>query len=226
MKQNRILRFAAVLCLAACLLASCGRKTGTVLTYWDGAFRSGNGKSAFLEAPPTYYALSALTDQPVATITGTGVSDIPLYEIENTPVSKYLADISLMLYYAESVSLPTLTELGATKIALYRYSETRVSRQLMSTLTNRGQVADLVRRAAEDTKIPAGEISAEYEVRLELLFVSEDNAAFGIMLEYRKFPADVNGHGTNFIYDRVSATYTPVGDVLENYFLDGTETGD
>lgn len=75
-------------------------------------------------------------------------------------------------------------------------------------------------------KIPAGEISAEYEVRLELLFVSEDNAAFGIMLEYRKFPADVNGHGTNFIYDRVSATYTPVGDVLENYFLDGTETGD
>ena len=221
---KRTARFSAVLLLLACLFTACGKKTGTLLSYRDGAFRSKNGSLAYLEAPPTYFALSALTAEPIATITDTGVSDIPLYEIEGVPTSAYLADISLVLYYAADSTLPTLRELGATKIALYQYSEARVSHQLMATLTEREAVADLVRRATEDEKIPAGEVSAEYNVRLELLFISESNAAFGIMLEYRKFPDDVNGHGTNFIYDRISASYTPVGDVLESYFIDDGES--
>lgn len=228
MKKHPLSRLSAVLtvllCLLPCLLNACGKKT-TVLTWRDGAYRSEDGKTAFLEAPVTYYALTALTDNTPATIRRSGVSDIPLYAIEGAPLSRYLADENLMLYYAEGTELPTLAELGATKIVLYQYSDTRVTRQLVSTLTNREQVADLVRRAsAEEDRISADQVTAELYHRMELLFINEDSPAFGMMLEYRKFSVDIDGNGKNFLYDRISKTYIPVGDVLENYFIGDAET--
>ena len=228
MKRSLLRRLAAILCLSACLLCACAGK-GTTLTYQDGAYRSRDGKTAYLEAPVTYYALSALTDKTAATINRTGVSDIPLYAIEGAEKSRYLTDGDLMLYYAEGTVLPTLAELGATKLTLYAYAENRTGRKPMATLTNPEQVADLVRRAAEDEKIPADSITAELYHRMELLFTADGNAAFGIMLEYRKFSVDIDGRGMNFIYDRITKTYTPVGDVLEDYFIgdgeDGTSEG-
>lgn len=229
MKKHPLSRLAAALvalcCLLPCLLVSCSRKT-TVLTWRDGAYRSEDGKTAFLEAPVTYYALSALTDSSPVTIRRSGVSNVPLYTIEGAPLSRYLADENLMLYYAEGTELPTLADLGATKIVLYQYSDTRVTRQLMATLTNREQVDDLVRRAsAGGDRISADRVTAELYHRMELLFINEDAPAFGIMLEYRKFSVDVEGQGKNFLYDRVSKTYIPVGDVLESYFIGDGETG-
>lgn len=224
MKRSLPRRLAAILCLSACLLCACAG-SGTALTYGDGAYRSRDGKTAYLEAPVTYYALSALTDKTVATINRTGASDIPLYAIEGAEKSRYLTDGDLMLYYAEGTTLPTLAELGATKLTLYAYAENRTGRKPMATLTNQEQVADLVRRATEDEKIPAHSITAELYHRMELLFTAEGNTAFGIMLEYRKFSVDIDGHGMNFIYDRITRTYTPVGDVLENYFIGDEETG-
>ena len=226
MKPNALRRAAAILCLSACLLLSACAKGGTVLTYRDGAFRSRDGKTAFLEAPVTYYALSALTGKAVATVDRAGVSSITLYAIEGAEKDRYLADGNLMLYYAEGTALPTLSELGATKLTLYSYAENRTGRKPTATLTDRGQVADLVRRATEDEKLPADSVTAEIYNRMELLFTAEGNAAFGIMLEYRKFSVDINGHGMNFIYDRITKTYTPVGDVLENYFIGDAGDGE
>lgn len=224
MKRSLLRRLGAILCLFACLLCACA-KNGITLTYQDGAYRSRDGKTAYLEAPVTYYALSALTDQAAATIDRTGVSDILLYAIEGTEESRYLTDGDLMLYYAEGTALPTLAELGATKLTLYAYAENRTGRKPMATLTDQEQVADLVRRATEDEKIPADSITAELYHRMELLFTADGNTAFGIMLEYRKFSVDIDGHGMNFIYDRITKTYTPVGDVLEDYFIGDEEDG-
>ncbi len=213
-------RILAVFLLLSCLLASCSGNKSIALTYSDGAYRNGN-KTAYLEAPVTYYALTALDESAYATIKRTGMDDILLYPIENVSTAEYLADANLNLYYAEGAELPTLATLGANKIALYQYSETRVARQLEATLTDATAVAALVRYATDESieRLPASLVTAELYHRMELLFLNTSFSAFGIMLEYRKFSVDVSGMGKNFIYNRIDGTYTPVGDVLEDYFL-------
>lgn len=246
----------ALLVLLSCLLGACSKQS-VALTYRDGAFRSANGKLAFREAPAIYYALSALTNDEIAVIRRDGMSDIPLYEIEHCSTARYLADASLFLYYAEGETLPTLAELGASRIALYQYSDNRVMRQLVSTLEDADRVSDLVGLAVDGVKIPAQKVTGELYHRMELLFLSNSYAGFGMMLEYRKLveelavyaPLNTDGSapdlypgvtptvetvageqvavwrlGTNFIYDSVAQTYTPVWDVLENYFIGDSET--
>ena len=77
---------------------------------------------------------------------------------------------------------------------------------------------------SEGDGISADAVMSDYNLRWELLFLSDPEAGFGIMLEYRKFSSDVNGHGTNFIYDRDLQRYFPVGDTLEQYFIGDEET--
>lgn len=245
----------ALLVLLSCLLGACADRSVT-LSYRDGAFRSANGKLAFREAPAVYYALSALTESSIAVIQRDGMNDIPLYEIENCSTARYLADASLFLYYAEGEVLPTLAELGASRIALYQYSDNRVTRQLVSTLEDADQVTDLVRFATTGIKVPAEKVTGELYHRMELLFLSSAYTGFGMMLEYRKLaeeltvyaPLNADGSapdlypgvtpsvetvageqvavwrlGTNFIYDSVEKTYTPVWDILETYFIGDSE---
>ena len=216
---RRLAAFAAVALLLPCLLIACS-KNPPALTFSDGAFRSRDGKLAYVEAPATYYAIRLGDVQ--AVITRGELGDIPLYTVVGYG-NDYLADQDLKLYAAEGVTLPTLDRLGAVQITLYDYTENRIQHSPMATMTDTAKVADLVRIATEGEKISADAVAADYNVRRELLFLSDSEAGFGIMLEYRKFPSDVNGYGTNFIYDRDTKCYTPVGDTLERYFI-GEET--
>lgn len=223
MKKSLQFRALVLLCLLSLLLGACKGKSGILLSYRDGAFRSKDGNTAFVAAPETYFAISALTDTVIATIDNASFDDTPLYAIENAEATSYLSDEYLMLYYAEGLTLPTLAELGVTKIALSQHSEDRVTRQLEATLTNGTYVADLVRRISEDERLPATLFPSEIYHRMDLLFVSERNTTLGILLEYRIFSSDVAGYGTQFVYDRETKTYVAVGNVLETYFLDGAE---
>lgn len=217
---KRLAALAIVALLLPCLLAACVKKP-TALTYSDGAFRSKDGKLAYAEAPVTYYAIRLGDVQ--AVISSGEAEDVSLYSVVGCG-SDYLADADLNLYVAEGVTLPTLDKLGAVQAALYNYTGNRVHTTVGAVLKNATQVADLVRIATEGEKISANEMPENYNVRLEVLFLTDPQAEIGIMLEYRKFPSDVNGHGTNFLYDRDTRCYTPVGDTLEQYFTADEET--
>ena len=217
---KRLAALTIVSLLLPCLLAACAKKP-TVLTYSDGAFRSKDGKLAYVEAPVTYYAIRLGDVQ--AVISRGDTEDVSLYSVVGCG-SDYLADADLNLYVAEGVTLPTLDKLGAVQAALYNYTGNRVHTVVGAVLKNEAQVADLVRIATEGEKISANEMPENYNVRLEVLFLTDPQAEIGIMLEYRKFPSDVNGHGNNFLYDRNTRCYTPVGDTLEQYFTAGEET--
>lgn len=217
---------AALLCLC-CPLVAC--KSSVALTYRDGAYRSKDGEVAYVEAPAIYFALSALTDSPAAHISRTGLDDIPLYAISGATTEQYLASSDLMLYRAEEIELPTLASFGATKLVLYEYSENRTTHQLMDTLDDRDKVSALITLAYATEGISADSIEREQERlvhRIDVLFLSPDESAFGIMLEYRILSSDVNGKGTQFLYDRTTRTYYPVGGLLESYFPDEEESGE
>lgn len=246
-----------VACLLVLVLPACSKKA-VALSWRDGAFRSADGQTAFLEAPYTFWALSALTGSAVARITGTGTEDILLYAIEGLDPGRYLADRNLTLYYAEGVTLPSVSEMSPTQATLYNYTESRVNRSPVAVLENREQVADLAARFDSGAKIPGEKITQELYNRMEVLFFSVASPGIGRMLEYRMYEEDVavyeplNADGTapdtypgltpqietvagetvavwhlgkKFLYDRGTKTYTPIGEVLEEYFI-GDETGE
>lgn len=244
-------------CLLTLALPACAEK-GTPLSWKDGAFRSADGKLAYLEAPSTFWALSALTDRTVARISRTGMEDIPLYEIDGLDPALYLADRNLTLYVAEGVGLPTVSGMSPTQATLYNYTESRVNRTPVAVLEIREQVADLAARFDSGAKIPSEKITQELYNRMEVLFLSDSFPGIGRMLEYRMYSEDVTVYeplnpdgtapdtypgltaqietvageevavwhlGMKFLYDRDTKTYTPVGEVLEEYFI-GDETGE
>ncbi|HBF15401.1 MAG TPA: hypothetical protein DDW30_06935 [Clostridiales bacterium] len=217
---RRLAALAVIPLLLPCLLVACA-KNPPALTFSDGAFRSKDGKLAYVEAPDTYYAIRLGDVQ--AVITRGELGDIPLYSVVGCD-DELLADQDLKLYVAEGVALPTLDKLGAVQITLYDYTEERTYHRPMATLKETENVTDLVRLITEGEKISADAVTAEYSVRRELLFLSDPEACFGIMLEYRKFRSDVNGHGTNFVYDRDAQCYIPIGETLEQYFIGDEET--
>lgn len=217
---QRLAALAVIPLLLPCLLIACA-KNPTALTFSDGAFRSKDGKLAYVEAPATYYAIRLGDVQ--AVITRGDLGDIPLYSVVGCD-GQFLADQDLKLYAAEGVALPTLGQLGAVQVSLYTYTEERTYHRPIATLKETDKVADLVRLATEGDGISANAVMSDYNLRWELLFLSDPEAGFGIMLEYRKFSSDVNGHGTNFIYDRDLQRYFPVGDTLEQYFIGDEET--
>lgn len=224
---TRAVALLSALLLLCCPLAAC--KSSVALTYRDGAYRSKDGKVAYVEAPAIYFALSALTDSPAAHISRKGLDDIPLYAINGISTEQYLASSDLMLYRAEEIELPTLAEFGANKLVLYEYSEERTTHQLMDTLEDRDKISALITLAYATEGISADSIEREQERlvhRIDVLFLSPDQSAFGIMLEYRILSSDVNGKGTQFLYDRTTRTYYPVGDLLESYFPDEEESSE
>lgn len=217
---RRLAALAVIPLLLPCLLIACA-KNPTALTFSDGAFRSKDGKLAYVEAPATYYAIRLGDVQ--AVITRGELGDIPLYSVVGCD-GQFLADQDLKLYAAEGVALPTLGQLGAVQVSLYTYTEERTYHRPIATLKEADKVADLVRLATKGDGISADAVMSDYNLRWELLFLSDPETGFGIMLEYRKFSSDVNGHGTNFIYDRDLQRYFPVGDTLEQYFIGDEET--
>lgn len=211
----------AVLLLLSCLLGACS-KSPEKLTEIDGVLRSKDGKIAVVKAPDSYYAIRLGDMQ--AIITADGTDGVLLYSVIGDPDGNYLADQNLSVYRKEGTNLPTLTELDAVQITLYEYTDSRIGHTPLAALKDPEKVADLVRLATGDKTIPASEIRQDYTLRLELLFLADPNAGIGIMLEYRKFPSDIDGYGTNFIYDTDALCYIPVGDTLERYFIDEEET--
>ena len=100
---RRLAALAVIPLLLPCLLIACA-KNPTALTFSDGAFRSKDGKLAYVEAPATYYAIRLGDVQ--AVITRGDLGDIPLYSVVGCD-GQFLADQDLKLYAAEGVALPT-----------------------------------------------------------------------------------------------------------------------
>lgn len=211
----------ALLLALSCLLSACS-DAPTKLTESNGVFRNKSGSLAYVRARDSYYAITLGEAQ--AVITADDADNIPLYALIGA-ADGLLADQSLYVYKPENVELPTLKELGVTQITLYQYTDIRTNHRPMAVLKSAEEVADLVRLATEGEKIPVSTVREDYNVRLELLFLSDSEQGLGIMLEYRKFPTDVNGYGTNFLYDTDALCYIPVGDTLEQYFI-GDEEAD
>lgn len=210
---------AAFLLALVCLLSACSGSPKK-LTETNGVYRSKSGDMAFVRAPDSYYAVRLGDVQ--AIITADGADSISLYTVVGGP-DGLLADQSLYVYSPEGAELPTLKNLGATQVSLYQYTDNRIAHHPVSALKDAEKVNDLVRLATGSETIPAREVRQDYELRCEVLFLADGSAGIGIMLEYREFPSDVNGYGTNFLYDTDALCYIPVGDTMDRYFF-GEET--
>lgn len=206
----------ALLLLLSCLLSACSGSP-TKLTESNGVYRNKKGDLAVVRAAESYYAIRP-GDDVQAVITADGADGIPLYTVSGASDDLF-ADQDLYVYIREGAELPTLKELGATQVTLYQYTDIRTSHHPVSALKDEEKVKDLVRLATEGETIPAREVRQDFELRCEILFLADGSSGIGIMLEYREFPSDVNGYGTNFIYDTDALCYIPVGDALNRYFF-------
>ena len=225
MKKKIYLSVAALFLVLASLLLVLKARTPK-LTMEDGAYRA-KKSVAYQEAPSLYRASSILNNEAVYLAKG-GVSDsFPLYAIENSNPKHWLADENYTLFYSTSKKLPTLAEMSPYAISLCWMVNGTAQERARLDQTHSEQVDELVRLLTEGPSYPKGTLELTEHDSVELLFHSEEYPEFYYVLQYWKFQTPFvyfDGEQnvtieTGVVYDRYNGRFYPIGDVLEEYFI-------
>lgn len=225
MKKKIYLSIAAVVLVLATLLLVFKNQTPK-LTLEDGAYRK-KDKVAYLEAPSLYRASSIMNNEAVYLATGGVPESFPLYAIEDSKSENWLADENYTLFYSASVNLPTLAEMNPYAISLCWMVNGTAQERARLDRDHSQQVDELVRLLTEGPSYPKGTLLLTEHDSVELLFHSEEYPEFYYVLQYWKFQEPfVYSDGeqtftieTGVVYDRYNGRFYPIGDVLEEYFI-------
>ena len=225
MKTRKLIRAAALLLACIALFSACG-KQAPKLKLEDGAYRT-KKDAAYCEAPSIYRATSVLDNEAVYIATGGTPDTFPLYAIENGDPNKWLADENYTLFYSESVSLPTLAEMKPYAISLCWIVNGSPQERAKLDGNHREQVEELVNLLTEGKSYPKDMLLLTEHESFELVFHSEEYPEFYYVLQYWKFQTPfVYSDGeknitveTGVVYDRHNGCFYPIGDVLEEYFI-------
>ena len=227
MKAHRFFRGMALLLACIFLLGACSGRAQK-LQLKDGAYRSG-GKTevAYLEAPSIYRASSLLDGEVIFQANGGAPDSFPLYAIENADTASWLTDENYTLFYNENIKLPSLAEMKPYAISLCWMVNGKPQEQTRLDQAKSDQVAELVRLLTESPSYPKDMLLLTEHDSVELLFHSEEYPEFYYVLQYWKFQTPfVYSDGeqtftveTGVVYDRYNGRFYPIGDVLEEYFL-------
>ena len=192
----------------------------------DGAYR-GKKEAAYCEAPQTYRASSILESEEKFIATG-GVPDVfSLYAIENADPNKWLTDEHYTLFYNESIELPSLSDMKPYAISLCWVVDGTAKERGRLDQDNAVQVDELVRLISEGPSYPKDMLLLTEHDSFELLFHSNEYPEFYYVLQYWKFQTPFTFSDgeqtitveTGVVYDRFNGRFYPIGDTLEEYFI-------
>lgn len=156
-----------LLLVGAALLTSCSRIP--TMKYEDGVFTHPRTHVTYRQAPAYYEAVARGTES-VAKIDGDKLDDLLLYPITGMAQNEWLCGEDYSVFYADGVSLPTLSELQATSLLICKTDEKTSSLAEITSLISIEQLVNTYRNGVcfdyEDLD------SVESPVRYDLKFVS------------------------------------------------------
>ena len=196
--------------LASLLLTSCGGDTLVALKYENGLFVNSSKKLAYVPAEINYEP----TDMGVAYAYYKN-ADMTLYTIgENDPalwLTENYAGGATTVFHADSITLPSLTELNAEKIIVCLSADVNVA--IMDIID-----ANTIRAVTE--LFTTGEACewplVDSTLRYDLKFYSSNWPQIYMGLIYGEFAEG------KFLYERASGRCVEIGDLLDTYLQPDT----
>jgi len=197
-----------LLLVCVVLLSGCAAKL-VPLTLEDGKLLNKKQELSYTAAPLRYEA----------TVQGEAYAyckeeQLTLYAVEGADPTEWLTEeytgSLTMLFCADSIKLPTFTELDAEKITVCTKGNITVG---VMEITDR----EKIRAAAElfENGTAAEWPGVQSELHYELKFYSSEWPQFSMLLSYGEFAEG------NFLYERESKRCVEVGDLFGEYFHSG-----
>lgn len=197
-KRNLIRALAALLCLCALALCSCGEKYYFALDE-EGNFVDEKSGVTYNIAPLCYEAIS-VSSEIFAT-----QGKVDFFAITGTDTSRWLSDSFGIVYYAKGTKLPTLKEMNVSHVDIFENDE------LVDKVSDPEKINEL-KALYENGKESAypGAAGLTPNVNLRLKFADADHGIYYV-LAYLEYPQEYvykneNGKtvncGKKFIYNR------------------------
>ena len=210
---------ALILALSLLFLASCGAKGEKSIeaSYNENSQLVADNGVTYNYAPGGY--------QPTVQGKEVGVIDSPLeeklYAVGENDTKKWLtteyAGFATTVYYADSITLPTLAELSPKLCYICEEEETVISQYTLGggDLTEVDEERDIINKIIE--MVGDESVEAEMWPRLSgesyvLKFYSEDWPSIYYCLEF------VRDGENGYVYDYISKKCINIGNILEGYF--------
>ncbi len=207
-----------ILALALLFLVSCGSEKTVKAVYNDKSQLEAENGVTYNYAPGGYQPTNQGSEYGLID----NVMQEKLYAVGDIDPKKWLtteyAGFATTVYYAESITLPTLSELSPDLCYICEEGETVISHYTLGSgeLENIDDERELIKKIIS----LVGDESVEAEMwprafgeeSYVLKFYSEDWPAIYYCLEY------VREGGNGYVYDYISKKCINVGNILEGYF--------
>lgn len=204
----------AFFCLSLLFLTACAKKTVS-LTYSEGVYRNEKqGYALVYSQTGCIRAAQAFTEAPAAVIRNQTGRDVPLYEIPGMDPRCWLCDADHAVYLDENLTLPALSDLTVTEIAIANLN-TLSQKTALARIEDPEKIANLLDIYFTGIPTAPDDLPAEVGNKFELFFISTEFPSLYYVLEYWSYTTE-----GGVIYDSMRDQCFAMGTVLERYFLE------
>lgn len=215
---------ALALTFAALALCLCGCQSPEITYNQENKSYTDKNGNTYLSAPACYEPVSYDSEKPYGSLVA-GIGKFDLYTIAGTQNGEWLTTADQNVLHLESVTLPTLEQLGVNCVYVCREGEII---HAFARLNTQAEIDEVIKTYLEGESIPYPRQTAAESLRLRM--ASDKYPFLYYRLTYLEYSSDIivystdeNGqeietnYGKYFLFNRDENRCVPVGDVIHKY---------